>query len=410
MGKTPNDEAYERGRNDGLNGDFLDDLAMGFHDVLPDFDSTAGSYRGGYRDGALHRQEYKDSQAQKSNQNSSNDEVDFFKSIFRENSLVSDKSHTRSSSDSSGSYGDYIESTPLLDERFKQGILKFIGVGAIIASLFLGWICFNSGKNAKKESGIANIEKRIETEQPTFIQESITADLEKRIQAAEEVLLVKKKIVKNKKVPYEIDDYSISSDKSWIVYSQLVNENKSGRFPYQNGEHFRLFLWDFKSENCVDLMDKLNMNLPAFDSIKREHYNSVLYKDLVAPIISPDGNRIAFATPAFYCVPALYVINSNGTNLKSITGNYTTLNFGWVSSDSIFVWAVQGEINADIGRKKPYPKQETFISVLDNYNNPNNTLNKLDSPVDVLDYVETRQLKIKTISNKKIGYYVLSEY
>ena len=56
MGKTDNDEAYEKGVKDGKEGGLLDDFVMGnFYDVLPPHDQKSEIYKKGYEYGADHR-------------------------------------------------------------------------------------------------------------------------------------------------------------------------------------------------------------------------------------------------------------------------------------------------------------------------------------------------------------------
>jgi len=61
-------------------------------------------------------------------------------------------------------------------------------------------------------------------------------------------------------------------------------------------------------------------------------------EDHVAPLVSPNGQKIAFVVDRDDHPAAIYVMDADGTKVHRVTGWYSSIAFAWSSDDTIVYW------------------------------------------------------------------------
>lgn len=84
-----------------------------------------------------------------------------------------------------------------------------------------------------------------------------------------------------------------------------------------------------------DGTDKEMVHFRDIEGYDRLNEGSV---DYVAPLVSPDGKKIAFIADLGSAYATLYVMDVNGSNIRVITGWFSSLAYTWVSGDRIVFW------------------------------------------------------------------------
>jgi hypothetical protein len=72
----------------------------------------------------------------------------------------------------------------------------------------------------------------------------------------------------------------------------------------------------------------------------QEIINEIMHENIVAPLISPDGQKIAFLGRQQFnnCSLSVYTMDINGYNIQRIAAFYPSLAYAWLSNNEIAIW------------------------------------------------------------------------
>ena len=361
MGKTRDDEDYERGVRDGQRGGFFDDLIQG--------QTESGSpYDKGYKYGAEHKYgsegryhiwDGRGSNDLKIKTDSESKSERKGGKISKERSYDpyfygsdNDRSYTTRDKDT----GEYPKETGAEFAGKMVGAVVLILIGILIFSIVFSIV----DNHIKQQKATQRVIK--------------------------ENSLIKIDIARDLRVPVGINDYSLSPDKSQIAFSQRVmTVAHYSAFFLGNKELSRIFLKDLGDGN---------QRLIDFDITSRETYRNISSNDFVAPLFSPDGRKIAFVNTRSDQPTAVYVANKDGSGLKRISQWGSTIAFGWISSNVLFVWE-SGYCSANIFAPFVYGSGRSYCVDVIKYIAPN--------PRDPAAFEKCRYLPLKPIKIKYVG-------
>lgn len=80
-------------------------------------------------------------------------------------------------------------------------------------------------------------------------------------------------------------------------------------------------------------MKEIGLGKASWEIVER-----IGYSDHVAPLISPDGKKIAFAVTRHDHPTAVWIMNIDGTDIRKITPYYDSIAFAWLSDEIIVFW------------------------------------------------------------------------
>lgn len=131
-----------------------------------------------------------------------------------------------------------------------------------------------------------------------------------------------------KLVPSHIEDGDWFPDGSKIVFSkQTYTEDTGG---YGRKFLYRIFVVDPSGTNEKEI---------GLKQASSEIIDRIGYMDHVAPLVSPDGQKIAFVVTRGDYSPSIYIMDADGSNIRRISpGAYDSLAFAWISNDKIVFW------------------------------------------------------------------------
>ena len=130
-------------------------------------------------------------------------------------------------------------------------------------------------------------------------------------------------------VPPSIQDGDYFPDGSKIVYSKQI-ETETGYFGTTR-LLYRIFVMN------SDGTDDKEIGLKQATS---EIISSIGYEDHVAPLVSPDGQKIAFVVNRHDHPASIYVMDADGNNIQQAAPYYSdSLAYAWISNDKIANWS-----------------------------------------------------------------------
>lgn len=179
-------------------------------------------------------------------------------------------------------------------------------------------------------------------------------------------------------------DSSLFPDKKRVAFSDEMNSTYSIRLSMPTTQkRFRIFMLDLEAK-------ELALTNPE-DSDKRVVL-AIGSQDHVAPLVSPTGKHIAFAVTRDDCPTAIYLMDSNGANIRKITPYYSSIAFGWMSENELGFWASS---NSDVDLKDPkmYKYGKTFtINVQTGEMRPLTKTPQHSIPVKHITYSEVKNI------------------
>jgi len=190
---------------------------------------------------------------------------------------------------------------------------------------------------------------------------------------------------------FHAQDYSYSSDLKRVVFSKRIVVPQYGTYDHKSmsvesyHERSRIFLKEGGLEKELGLdINPLNCGLS--------------WEDFIAPLISPDGSKIAFIIGRYDHLWAVHIANSNGTDIRRVSEFYNTIAFGWLPENKIFVWGHYGS-NANILDPFIYKRGEGFGGGINDF-----------VPIEGIDfrprkkgeYVPNLPVRVKYFSESKV--------
>ena len=330
MGKSDNDEDYERGVRDGQKGGFLDDL------IDAQFGDSYTPYGKGYNYGVEHRYDSKgqryhswdDSGTNDPKKESSSDTSSSWWSSEKKETKVTESYPSDSSYgyDSDRSYRGVPAEETLSGKVFGIGCaIVFTGLLSLIGLGIVGGI----RSEFKKES------------QKKFMQET------HRIERYEPLSKLSEE---NLALVEDSQDFSLPPDESNIVYSKIVGYESNHPLseaiivepeinnPFSNPtKRHRIFRksLDDGLEEIIGVKDYGIRPWSEGDKLVEE----LSWEDFVAPRYSPVGEKIAFASTRHDHGSALCLMNNDGTNVQRLSGEHSSIAYGWIDDNIMFLWS-----------------------------------------------------------------------
>jgi len=127
----------------------------------------------------------------------------------------------------------------------------------------------------------------------------------------------------------DVRDFSWFPDKSTLVFSRRVSTTYRIGFGRSTGYRFRLFTADAIGGEVTEFNLRM-ANRRVADAIGSE--------DHVAPIVSADGARIAFAVARSDHPTCVYVVSARRSGLRKVSEYHGSVVFGWLDNENLFVW------------------------------------------------------------------------
>lgn len=158
-------------------------------------------------------------------------------------------------------------------------------------------------------------------------------------------------------IPPDISDFSWLPDKSAYVFSKKVPVRYYVRLgAATKGKRFRVFIresWRTKSE-------KIGLKKAG----PKVRY-AIGCEDHLAPLVSPDGEKIAFVVSRKDHPSAVWVMNSDGSGLQQLTPYFDSIAFAWITNKAVVFW---GSPYSDVDLSQPsnYGYGRSFVVNVEN--------------------------------------------
>jgi len=112
-------------------------------------------------------------------------------------------------------------------------------------------------------------------------------------------------------------------------------------------------------------------------------------EDHLAPMVSPDGGKIAFVVSREDHPSAVYIMRADGSGIRRITPWYSTVAFAWLSDKKIVFWGSFCSY-VDLSNPLNYRKGKSFVVDVDS------------GKIQEITNTPTERLKIKYVSHSKV--------
>jgi hypothetical protein len=154
-----------------------------------------------------------------------------------------------------------------------------------------------------------------------------------------------------------ISDFSWFPDKSGYVFSKKVIARyyvRPGAFT--SGKRFRIFATDPGETEPKEI---------GLERASPKVRYAIGCEDHLAPLVSPDGKKIAFAVSRKDHPSAVYLMDYDGSNIQRITPWYDSIAFGWLTEKAIVFWGSPYS-DVDLSRPSNHNYGKSFVVNIEN--------------------------------------------